>query len=191
MKSKSEMKNMVIDLIKELHDKNQIKVEKIHCNNLGKNRSLQQQAAKQDRLGITFKFTARKMPQQNGRIEQKFATLFGHVRAMLNGAGFINAHESLGRGLWAECTATATKLENIIVSQNKKVPAHKLFYGVDAPYLKHLRTFGKVGIVHDAQRIRAKLKNRVKGFLFVRYANNHGEGVYRMFNLQTCHIWTT
>jgi len=55
--------------------------------------------------------------------------------------------------------AMATKIENIVVSQNKKVPAHKLFFGVDAPYVKHLCTFGKVGIVHDAQRICAKLKN--------------------------------
>jgi len=53
----------------------------------------------------------------------------------------------------------ATKIENIVISQNKKVPAHKLFYGVDVPYVKHLHTFSKVGIVHNVKRIHAQLEN--------------------------------
>jgi len=85
--------------------------------------------------------------------------VFGHVHAMLNGTGFVEHHEPLQQGLWAECTAMATKIENIVVRQNKKVLAYKFFHGVDAPYAKYLCTFGKVGIVHDAQRIRAKLRN--------------------------------
>jgi len=187
LKSKSETKEVMIGLIKELSDKNKIKVEKIRCDNSGENRSFQQ-AAKQERLGLTFEFTARKTPQQNGRVERKFATLFGCVRAMLNGAGFVKEHETLRQGLWAECAATATKIENIVVSQNKKVPAHKLFYGKDALYMNHLCTFGEVGIVHDAQKIRMKLDNRAKGCLFIGYANNHGEGIYWMFNLKTCQV---
>jgi len=83
----------MINLIKDLRDKNKIKVEKICCNNSGENRSFQQ-AAKQECLGITFEFTARKMPQQNGCVEQKFATLFGRICAMLNGAGFVEEHET-------------------------------------------------------------------------------------------------
>jgi len=78
---------------------------------------------------------------------------------MLNGAGLIEQHEPLWRGLWAECTTTATKIENIVVSQNKKVLAYKLFYGVDVPYAMYLCTFGEVRIVHDVQRIHAKLEN--------------------------------
>jgi len=94
LKSKSETKKVMIDLIKELSDKNKIKVKKIRCDNSGENRSFQQ-AAKQERLGITFEFMARKTPQQNGRVERKFTTLFGRVRAMLNGAGFVEEHETL------------------------------------------------------------------------------------------------
>jgi len=78
LKSKSETKQVMIGLIKELSDKNKIKVKKIHCDNYGENRSFQQ-AAKEEHLVITFKFTARKMPQQNGCVERKFATLFGCV----------------------------------------------------------------------------------------------------------------
>jgi len=55
--------------------------------------------------------------------------------------------------------ATAMKIENIVISQNKKVPVHKVFYGKDVPYMNYLCTFGEVGIIHDVQRIHAKLKN--------------------------------
>jgi len=103
------------------------------------------------------------MLQQNGHIKQKFVTLFGCIQAMLNGAGFVDEHKSLQQGLWASCAATATKIENIVVSQNKKVPAHKLFYGKEAPYVNQLCTFGKVGIVQDAKKIHVKLENQVKG----------------------------
>jgi len=94
LKSKSKTKAVMINLIKELKDKSNIKVEKVQCDNLGENCSFQQ-TAKQEQLGITFEFTARKMPQQNGHIEQKFATLFSHIRVMLNGAGFVKEHETL------------------------------------------------------------------------------------------------
>jgi transposase InsO family protein len=37
-------------------------------------------------LNIKFEFTAPNSPQQNGKIERKFATLYGKMRTMLNGA---------------------------------------------------------------------------------------------------------
>jgi len=167
LKSKSKTTQVMIDLSKELSDKNKIKVKKICCNNSGENCSFQQAAKQEHGLGITIEFTARKTPLQNGRVEKNFAMLFDWVCTMLNGTGLIEQHEPLWQGLWAECTATATKIENIVMSQNKKVPAYKLFYDVDAPYAKCLRTFGEVRIVHDAQRIRVKLQNWAKGCLFV------------------------
>jgi len=71
------------------------------------------------------------------------------------------------------------------MSQNKKVLAYKLFYEVDVLYTKYLHTFGEVGIVHDAQSFHAKLENQAKGCLFMGYADDHGEGIYQMFNLKT------
>jgi transposase InsO family protein len=35
-------------------------------------------------LNIEFEFTAPNTPQQNGKIERKFATVYGKMRAMLN-----------------------------------------------------------------------------------------------------------
>jgi len=190
LKSKDETTRVMLELIKDLNDKNNIKVKRIRCDNSGENRGFQQ-AAKHERLGITFEFTARKTPQQNRRVERKFATLFGRVRAMMNGAGFVGEQEHLRKGLWAECAGTATKLENIIVSANKQVPAYKRLFGRDAPYAKHLRIFGEVGIVHDAKTIKAKLENQAKYCLFIGYLDDHSDKVYCMFNLDTRQVWTT
>jgi len=113
---------VMLELIKDLHDKNNIKVKRIQCDNSGENCSFQQ-AAKCKRVDITFKFMSRKTLQQNGRVEQKFTTLFSRVQAMMNGVGFNGEQEHLCKGLWDKCAGTATKLENIIVSANKQVPA--------------------------------------------------------------------
>ncbi len=61
-----------------------------NCNNAGENVSLQK-AYKQEGLGMFFEYTTPGTPQQNGRVEQKFATLYNRVRAMLNGGKFTSS----------------------------------------------------------------------------------------------------
>ena len=61
-----------------------------------------------------FEYTARNTPQQNGKVERAFATLFGRVRAMLNQADMDRAKRDM---IWTEAAATATKLENILVDK--------------------------------------------------------------------------
>ena len=39
---------------------------------------------KQEGMGIKFEYTAPGIPQQNGKIEKKFATLYNRVQAVLN-----------------------------------------------------------------------------------------------------------
>ena len=102
---------------------------------------------------------------------------------MLNAAGYIGEKTNLQHGLWAEAVAVATKVENILVSANKPEPAYNSFFGKEAPYAKHLRTFGECGVVHDGKKIRSKLENRGEKCFFVGYAENHAGNVYRMFNL--------
>ena len=60
-------------------------------------------------LRIDFEYSAPDTPQQNGRVERKFATLYGRVRSMLN-AAHLPAY--LRSGLWAECAYTATYIDN-------------------------------------------------------------------------------
>ncbi len=68
----------MILFIQELHNLEEIVVKKTQCNNLGKNIAFQA-AMKKGGLGLHFEFMAQQIPQQNGRVEHKFATLFGRV----------------------------------------------------------------------------------------------------------------
>jgi hypothetical protein len=52
-----------------------------------------------------MEFTAPNMPQENGKVERAFATLWGRTRAMLSNACF---NEEFRTGLWTECARCAT-----------------------------------------------------------------------------------
>jgi hypothetical protein len=82
LKQKSETKDIMIALIKELQQAYGIEVKTIWCDNSGENNALQK-SCKQEGLGIVFEYTAPNTPQQNGRVERRFPTLYGRVRAML------------------------------------------------------------------------------------------------------------
>jgi len=84
-----------------------------------------------------------------------------------------------------ECVGMATKIKNIVVRQNKKVPAYKLFHGVDAPYASIFAPLERLELYMMHRESTLSWKIGFKGCLFVGYANNHGEGIYRMFNLKT------
>jgi len=70
-----------------------------------------------------------------------------------------------------------------VASANKAEPAQNAFYDKEASYTRYLRTFGKRGIVHDAQMIKNKLDNRRETCIFMGYADDHAGNVYCMFNL--------
>jgi len=179
-----------VNFIKKLKDTEGITVKKIRCDNAGENKAFQNRA-EQARLGLKFEYTARKTPQHNGRVERKYATLFGRACAMMNDAGFVEENIDLRRGLWAEAVGTATKIENVVASANKAEPVHNAFYEKEATYVRHLQTFGKCGVVHDAKTIKNKLDSRGEMCIFVGYADDHAGNVYHMFNPQMKQIWVT
>jgi transposase InsO family protein len=72
---------------------------------LVKIKKCQQQLAKDTKLNIKSEFTAPYTPQQNGKIERKFATLWGRVRATLNTS---QRPWSLRNKLWAQCAILMT-----------------------------------------------------------------------------------
>jgi len=86
LKKKGDLSKTVRELINDLKAKIQKTVKYIRCDNAGENKSLEKDA-KCDGLGIQFKWTAPGTPQQNGRVERKFKTLYGRVRAMFKEAG--------------------------------------------------------------------------------------------------------
>ena len=73
------------------------------------------------------------------------------------------------------CAISKIKQKNI----NKKLPYH-LFYNKHPAFLKHLRTFGEIGIVadHANKKIRGKLEDRGFPCMFVGYTTNHAGNVY-------------
>ena len=97
-------------------------------------------------MKITFEYTAANTPQQNGRIERKFATIYGRVRSMLTAAGIEG---KLRKDLWAEAGNTAINLRNVQVQNlNQKTPYEKFSGKSEIPnYAKNMKPFGEIGII--------------------------------------------
>jgi len=176
LKSKDQTASAMISLIKDLWDTHKIVVKKICCDNSGENIAFQTEAKKVG-LGLNFKFTAQQTPQQNGRVEHKFAMLFGRVWSMLNSAGLTGKQENICHGLWAKCAETATKMENIAAKADKELP-FRWFYKSDPLFLHHLHIFGEIGVANNAQRLQSKLADCGEHCMFVGYANDHAGNTF-------------
>ena len=69
------------------------------------------------------------------------------------------------------------------------MPPYKLFFGVDAPLSKNLRTFGEIRIIANVQnKIKAKLDNRGASCIFVGYYTTHKIDVFCFYNTANKHI---
>ena len=53
--------------------------------------------------------------------------------------------------------------------------------------MKHLRSFGQMAVVaiHERKKMRSKVDNRGKTYMFVGYADDHYGDVYRFLNIHT------
>ena len=136
LKSKAQMAGTFMNWLETIQKETKLTIRKIRCDNSGENRSLQELVRQDHNLSVKFEFTAPYTPQQNGKIERKFATLYGKIRAMLNWARLT---PYLRKKLWAQCANTATKLENIIVKNESRFTSYELFYGVNPEWAYFLR----------------------------------------------------
>ena len=173
--AKSHTRTEMILLLKELLAKYGKVVKYIRCDNAGENKALEKECKVQG-LGIQFEYTAPGTPQHNGRVERKFATLYVRVRSMLNEA---NLEQTRRTGLWTEAARTAMLLDTILVSTTKPEASYSTFFGKEAPFVRHLKTFGEVGVVlnHAKKAIKGKLNDRGRHCVFLGYAiNQSGEG---------------
>ena len=87
----------------------------IRCDNAGENRTLERQCIDKG-LDITFEYTAPYSPQFNGRVERKFPTLKGRVRAMLNWEGVT---ENMRAKLWGYAVYNTTQHDVILTTRNR------------------------------------------------------------------------
>ena len=180
LKKKNEQVKPIIDWIKALKARHENQVKIIRCDNAGENKALETESDKND-LGIIFEYTAPGTPHQNGVVERAFVTVMGHARAMMNHAGFTMAKR---QELRCEAAQTATLLDNIFVRDSAKSPPFTQFFRVDAKYAKHLKVFGEMCVVADANNKigRTKIDPRGKFSLFVGYSTQHTGDVYRPLN---------
>ena len=179
MKEKSQLSEKVVPLIKDLKAKHGKQVKFIRCDNAGENKILEA-TCKKESLGIIFEFTAPGTPQQNGMVERAFATLYGSMRAMMKTAGLTQVQKN---ELWAECANTATDLNNIVLN-NRNTP-YQAFFGNDPKFINNLHIFGEKAVVKKAAKIQSKLKDKGIQVMFLGYAKDHAEDVFRFLNLET------
>jgi hypothetical protein len=89
MKTKDKQVSIIIKHIRMLQNEPKIKVKYLQCDNSGENYDIQNYLRERSpRMRCKFEFTALDSPQQNGKVERKFAALYGRVRAILNCAEF-------------------------------------------------------------------------------------------------------
>ena len=182
LKEKSQLPDIMLQWINQIQKETKITVHKVRCDNSGENRKLQKLLQQHFYLDARFEYTAPYTPQQNGKIERKFATLYGKIRSMLNWARLSPLFK---KRLWAQCANTATQLENIIVKANNTKTSYELFYGVNPEWTKFLRTFGEIAMVQDGQlgQIKGKLTNRGMPCMFIGYPEDHAPNVYQFLKL--------
>ena len=104
--NKRDQPEVMSNFIDEVEAEIGLKVKFIRCDNAGENKMTEDRFIKEKR-NITFECTARDTPpQQNGKVERAFATLYGRIRAMMNYAGITPEKREK---IWTAAAATATK----------------------------------------------------------------------------------
>ena len=141
------------------------------------------------KFNIDFQYTAAGIPQQNSKVEQKFATLYGKVCSALN---LARMSKGLQRQLWAECASHVTDMENIIVQKANKKSSYKKLDNKPTHFMLNIRFFGKIGIVRVYNKTtKTKLDDRGIHCMFIGYSKYHKDDVYRMLNLKMLKVKNT
>ena len=78
MKHKADLSIQGIKAINTVFNNYRVKIERIQCDIAGENKAFEQEIIKK-KMNIIFEYTAMNTPQQNGRVERKFATMYGTV----------------------------------------------------------------------------------------------------------------
>jgi transposase InsO family protein len=155
IKAKSELPEKTYDWMKLVQQEIFLNVNRSRLDNSGESISFHQLVLKCE-FYVKFEFTANGTPQQSGKVERAFATLFGKTRSMLN-AGRITI--PFRKGLWANCTNLSVQLENIKTCERKGQTVRSCkVYGTNPKSISNMRTFGEMAIVasHSDKKFRKK-----------------------------------
>jgi transposase InsO family protein len=124
LKNKLDLKVKIKTLLTDLKIANW-SVRFIRCDNAGENMTMKNDPEIKS-FGIKFEFSGPRTPQRNGKVDREFQTLYGRIRAILNGA---NLESELRDKIWAECVMNITYLPNIISTKSNLKRPFELLYG--------------------------------------------------------------
>jgi hypothetical protein len=156
----------------------------VRCDNAGENKAPEDHCNYVS-INVSFEYSGTRTPQRNGKIDRKYQTLYGRIRAMLNGAGL---KDEVSSGIWAECTSTATFYSNILLTNGRSKSPQELMFGNKSHCVNNLRLFGEMGVITTKEKIQGKLKDQGTVCMFVGYSQSHACNVYRMLNMSTRHV---
>jgi hypothetical protein len=91
LRRKTDAIRAVVSFVKDLKAGNQEMVKFLCCDNSAENEGIRKMFEKEG-VKVQMEFTAPNTPQENGKVERAFATLWGRTRAMLNNACFDEEH---------------------------------------------------------------------------------------------------
>jgi hypothetical protein len=123
LKNKSDLYSKVMTLLTDLKIA-EVNVKYIRCDDSGENKALFE-ACQAQGYGVKFEFSGPRTLQQNGKVERKFQTFFGRIRAMLNSAGL---KYQLRSGVWSVSAMTVTYLSNITSIKEKMICPYQLLF---------------------------------------------------------------
>ena len=179
MKQKSDQVGVLLNFVHQMKAIGWI-VYKVRLDNSGENVSFKHESESKG-LGILFEFTAPNTPQQNGKVERKFATLKGRARAMLNWAGIDRITRIR---LWTEAANCATKYDGILITRKKEISSYEKFYGRRPNWIDDCKKFGEVGVFKNLKKGKMT-DNRGSIGMFVGHSDNHPSGTFKMINITT------
>ena len=184
LKTKEELSDKLVPWLCTFQKDNNLKIKGLRIDGSGENGKLLDNIKHNPCLTIKIELTAPYTPEQNGKVERKFATLYGKIRAMFHWA---NLTPYLKSCLWAQCAYNATQIENIICKPTETISAAQKFYGTNPSWVNNLHIFGEIGIVHDSKhaKIRGKLKDRGIPCMFIGYSDSRTSNVFQFLNLAT------
>jgi len=135
------------------------------------------------RLNFKVETTAPYTPQQNGRVERVFPTIFTRAHAMMLDAKLTPDAKTK---LWPEFVATSTVLYNNIKRAGRDKTNQEMYHGVTniQGIMNNLVIPGSVAYVKEPDKTR-KLQEKSFKCIVLGYAPNHPRDTYRLYNPKT------
>ena len=115
LKKKSEVAEDTLKFISQIKGEGKDLPHFFRLDRAGENMTMRD-AVKRKYPSIMFEFTARDIPQQNGKVERFIATIWSRMRAMFDVAGIKGR---MREKLWAEAMDTAVIWSNLTVMLNE------------------------------------------------------------------------